>query len=175
MGAVDLDILRLLARHRTPVLTTIAQWAMDIGTNDLILLLAGLAMLGVVIAGRWWQQGIAIGASVLVAQALARGLKGIVARARPPADLAVVQVGAFSMPSTVAAMTAALAVALYSIVPWRVGHRRPAAGLLAAFVVLIGFAMVYLGAHWPTDVLAGWSVGMVVGVAVVRLTRMMSR
>ncbi|MCC3313366.1 phosphatase PAP2 family protein [Nocardia africana] len=173
--SVDLDILRLLADHRAPALTVVARWAMDIGTNGTAMAAVAGVGLAVVAAKRWWWQGIVIAVSVVSAQAVARALKQMIQRARPPEDLAVVQVGAFSMPSTVAAMTAAVVVAAYAVLPWPAEYRHRVVALLAVLLVVIGVAMIYLGAHWPTDVLAGWGVGFGVGAAVVGPTRVWRR
>ncbi|MFF0456049.1 phosphatase PAP2 family protein [Nocardia africana] len=173
--SVDLEILRLLAHHRAPALTVVARWAMDLGTSGTAMAAGAVVGLVVVAAKRWWWQRIAIAVSVVSAQGVARALKQMIQRARPPEDLAVVQVGAFSMPSTVAAMTAAVVVAAYAVLPWPAEYRHRVAALLAVLVVVIGIAMIYLGAHWPTDVLAGWGVGFGVGAAVVGPTRVWHR
>lgn len=57
-----------------------------------------------------------------------------------------------SMPSNHAANTAALAAAMAS----------PA---LAGISVISGVSRIVNGQHWPSDVLAGWAIGAVFGVA----------
>jgi len=100
-----------------------------------------------------------------------RVLKPEVARARPcqadpehvphPAGCGSGQ----SFPSTHATDTAA-AAAVFS---WAAPKLSPAALVI---VLLVGISRVYLGVHWPTDVMAGWAVGFAIGAALVLLNRL---
>lgn len=88
--------------------------------------------------------------------------KQIVGRERPALVDHLVEVGSASFPSGHAANSAiiylTIALTLMQIVP----ARRARWFLFAATVLLvtaIGTSRVYLGVHWPSDVLAGWSFG----------------
>ena len=70
-----------------------------------------------------------------------------------------------SFPSTHASDTAAAAAVFSWAAP-----RLSAAGI--ALALLVGISRVYLGAHWPTDVLAGWALGAAVGAGLVLLARL---
>ncbi|MEU8898786.1 phosphatase PAP2 family protein [Nocardia sp. NPDC048505] len=173
--SVDTEILDWVGQHRSPAVTAAARGAMDLGMSDAVVLGVALAGLVVVAVRRWWWQAIALGAAVLGAQAVARALKELIQRPRPAGELTIVQVGAFSMPSTVAAMTAAGAVVGYLVVSWPGAYRGWVLGAIVAVLIGIGAAMVYLGAHWPTDLLVGWAVGAVVGVVVLWVVRGVAR
>ena len=45
---------------------------------------------------------------------------------------------------------------------------------LGALVALIGISRVWLGVHYPTDVIAGWAAGGVIVLAYAALTRRVS-
>ncbi len=85
--------------------------------------------------------------------------------------------GGWSFPSTQATQTAALVVAFVvaASLTGRLGpppsrSRTVAVRVGAVALVLVGASMVSLGAHWATDVLAGWALGGGIGVLTARLT-----
>jgi len=48
---------------------------------------------------------------------------------------------------------------------WHTRWRWAVLAVMAPFVVLVGLSRVYLGVHYPSDILAGWSVAMAWAVA----------
>lgn len=99
------------------------------------------------------------------AGALALGpvLKAIVERPRPALSDHVVFVSSWSYPSGHGLNSmAVLGLLTVLAVRERPGAvRRTLLVAIGAFlVVVIGFSRVYLGVHWPSDVLAGWLIGV---------------
>jgi undecaprenyl-diphosphatase len=90
-------------------------------------------------------------------------LKLLFSRERPDLDLRLVVEQSYGFPSGHAMMSAvvylSLAVILSTILP---SVRERALLLLAAMLLtfMVGISRLYLGVHYPTDVLAGWSVGL---------------
>lgn len=126
-----------------------------------------LAILSLIVAGRIYAAGdrrLALAAllGVTGAMLLATALKLAIMRPRP--DI-VPHLGAFagsSFPSS----HAMLGMAVYGVLALslaRMRHgvaaRRWLFALAVALALVIGVTRLYLGVHWPTDVLAGWCLG----------------
>jgi undecaprenyl-diphosphatase len=162
--------MQFLVEHRADWATTLAKAVMWVGTTPAALAVGVLVAAAVVVALRAWRPAAAAVGALVTAAVGAAVLKAIFQRARPPADVALVATGGFSFPSTQAMETAAITVALLLAVPATMPAlsrsataRRAATTVLVGATVVVGLCMVYLGAHWPTDVLAGWVFGCVVG------------
>lgn len=93
---------------------------------------------------------------------LSSGLKLLFARARPDLVPHAVDVFTASFPSGHATMTAAVYFTLGALLMRVMPERRLKIFVMAAaiaIVLIVGTSRVYLGVHWPTDVLAGWCIG----------------
>jgi undecaprenyl-diphosphatase len=128
--------------------------------TDLTLIV--LAVAGLFAAQRRWRE------AALLACACASGLpvigllKVVFGRERPPVAMHAVEVGNSSFPSGHAMLSALVYLSLAALAAHFADRRRVrvyalTAGLSAT--LLVGVSRVYLGVHWPTDVLAGWALG----------------
>lgn len=105
--------------------------------------------------------------AVLVGQLAAATTKHLVGRTRPDLVPHLDQVYSSSFPSGHSAMSPIVYFTVAGILA--AGEPSRAAKMLllgaaAVLVLAVGTSRVYLGVHWPTDVLAGWAMGTAVAL-----------
>jgi undecaprenyl-diphosphatase len=166
---IDDRVLRALRTPGNPAGPIGPSWLAP-GVRDLtslgsvsVLILVVLAVAGFLALARLWGHlALVLGASiggVLLMMVLKRGFD----RPRPTVvpQLAVETTASF--PSGHAMMSAVIYLTLGTLVAqlcprWR--ERVYVMTVAGVLTVLIGLTRLYLGVHYPTDVLAGWSVGL---------------
>lgn len=84
-------------------------------------------------------------------------LKLVFERSRPELWTRLVEEQSFSFPSGHAMASMALGLTIV-LLTWNTRWRAAAVIGAVAYVLFIGFSRLYLGVHYPTDILAGWLV-----------------
>jgi len=107
--------------------------------------------------------GLPASAAALAASMILRMLKALFHRARPDLALHLITQGGYSYPSG-HSFTVLIFYGMLIFLCRRKMKNKNAANLatvlLSCLVLLIGISRIYLGVHYPTDVLGGWSIGL---------------
>lgn len=178
----DIAIQRFVQRAPQPPARWLADFGNWIGSARVFVVIAiGLALL-LSFARKRWEMAILL--TALATRALNGVLKIILDSPRPSADLVRVTENAqgLGFPSG-HAMGSMLGYGAIAIVASRLvanrTWRRIAQITCAVIVLLVGFGRIYVGAHWPSDVLGGYLWGaillMAVYAAVTTIQRIVSR
>jgi undecaprenyl-diphosphatase len=165
----DERVVRALRRADDPA-TPIGPWWLKAGALDLtalgsptVLGLVVLAVLGYLVIHRLYRTGAFVLAASTGGWVLNWALKRAFDRPRPELVPHLRDVMSSSFPSGHAMLSAAVYLTLGALL------MRLAKGRLAKFycialamlaTLLVGSTRVFLGVHYPTDVLAGWLIGM---------------
>jgi undecaprenyl-diphosphatase len=166
---VEEAFLRWVHGKSGPVLDALFRFSHELGTLTFCTLL--------VVAAAGWLLGqrqrieaalwIALGLSTWALQA---GVKEVVARARPNFWVGPIVHTSYAFPSG----HAIAAATFFPMLAFTISRRRPAwrtAVWLTAFglALFVGFGRLYLGVHWPSDVMGGYAIGALQTFAAIRL------
>jgi undecaprenyl-diphosphatase len=163
-GSVDQLDAEASARAQEQMTPESAGWASHLADLASTQTALGVTIVGalLLLATRHWRGAFALALVFPVTQGAVQLIKMVIERPRPETHGALAEAHGFSFPSAHSATSVAVyaTIAFILIRASRQSHSRVAVASLAGALVLgIGLSRVLLGAHYPTDVLAGWAFG----------------
>lgn len=107
--------------------------------------------------------GIPFSLTAISSVSLYKFVKNCFKRPRPPVEMRLIKQGGFSFPSG-HSLNCIVCVGLIIFLVRKYCPNRIIANvltvLLSLLIILIGVSRVYVGVHYPTDIIGGWSLGM---------------
>ena len=105
---------------------------------------------------RRFREGLFAGIAIIGSLLLNVTAKHVFARTRPDLWTSIAPETTYSFPSghAMGSITLAWVVVLLC---WHTRWRWPATGIAVGFTAMVGLSRVYLGVHYPSDILAGWA------------------
>lgn len=160
--AWDHRVSLAVQQYRSPVLDGLAGALSAIGNTESLVALGALAATSF-LRRRLRRAALLVALSV-IGLPLNVAIKALVGRPRPGGDVQVILPAlGLSFPSG-HSMGSAMVYGTLAFLVWvhdRHPHRRRVVTpMLAVLPVFIGLSRIYLGAHWLSDVIGGWTVGL---------------
>lgn len=165
----DVPLLHAVHDLSSPRLNDIAVFVTNLGGAPFIIV-ATLAIAGGLLYLKKKRQAYIVLSTAGGAAVMNYVLKLFFARDRPSLWQSIITQSSYSFPSGHAMASSALAFSLIAIA-WHTKWRVLAMILGAYYILIIGFTRIYLGVHFPSDVLAGWCISLIWTVIVYNVFR----
>lgn len=165
----EIDLMVMIQSYCGPIIQTIAHLLSMLGEETVI-----IAILGYIYWCRDKELGKSIGFTVIPAMLAASMMKNVVLRRRPyfdhkeikclrapsgKGDIYDIALQGYSFPSMHSANSVSV---LFPIAHWT--KKKALKVICFGLPFLIGLSRIILGAHYPTDVLTGWMIGIILFV-----------
>jgi undecaprenyl-diphosphatase len=154
-GVVDRTLHHLLHVNGKPTILRAVLHLTNLGGSTVMIPVA-LAACAWLLARRQVDRALWLFATIALGRVLVELAKLGFARPRPPIADRLADVTSLSFPSSHAAGAMMTCVALCLVFE----ARRVAWAAALLFAIAIGITRVALGVHWPSDVIAGWGLGL---------------
>lgn len=158
---LDERILLAIQKLHTPLFDRIMLGITFLG-DPVFLVLTTLALQTGLFYHNRRTQAITLSIAAIGAVSLTCFLKLLFGRARPDLWNWIINVGQHSFPSG----HAMVSIVIYGFMGYILAKEFPQCrgrifALTVILIIAIGFSRLYLGVHWPTDVVAGYAIGLV--------------
>jgi undecaprenyl-diphosphatase len=164
VAGLDQPVLDQAVQWRSPGVNEAVTWFTDVGGTQGMPLLATVAVVAMVVAWRSWTPLVLVLIAAAGSLAMTAAGKELIGRARPPLSMAVPpyeQSPSFPSGHTLNS-TVVIGVVVYLLLRRLDSGEARVAVVLAGglFVAAMGLSRVFLGHHWLTDVMVGWTLGL---------------
>ena len=173
VAGFDSNIRYAMRQIQSPMWTSLLLTLTNLGSTLYLIVVgsvAGIAFLAL----RWFRSFVLFIIAMAGQAALHHGAKWLIARPRPSNLISYRTAESFSFPSG----HAIAALCLYAMIAWIMTRRIENPAVTASIwictvilIFLIGASRVYIGIHYPTDVVAGFLGGLIWTFAIMSIDR----
>jgi membrane-associated phospholipid phosphatase len=160
---LDYNLLNKIQTIRTPFLNKFMLYVTHLGDWQAILAVSIIAVFTLLLLKKW-KYILALSISTIGGEIFVYTMKNVIKRQGPPMRYTVFMEHDFSFPSGHSFIAVAFyGLLFYFIFKYLINKYLKVLIITIGFVliVLIGFSRIYLGVHWPSDVLASFESGII--------------